>query len=148
MEGVFVEKPLMLVIRDTYRLWASYMKGVAARAGVPDSYRMVLTFLLRNPGVSQKELAAHCGITTASVSQTVKEMGLTGYLKKEVDDKDLRYVRLYLTEKGEACARQIRETIHRADARVAAQLTREKEERMRELLNELARIIEAELPLC
>ena len=138
----------MLVIRDTYRLWASYMKGVAARAGVPDSYRMVLTFLLRNPGVSQKELAAHCGITTASVSQTVKEMGLTGYLKKEVDDKDLRYVRLYLTEKGEACARQIRETIHRADARVAAQLPREKEERMRELLNELARIIEAELPLC
>ena len=143
-----MEKPLMLVIRDTYRLWASYMKGVAARAGVPDSYRMVLPFLLRNPGVSQKELAAHCGITTASVSQTVKEMGLTGYLKKEVDDKDLRYVRPYLAEKGEACARQIRETIHRADARVAAQLTREKEERMRELLNELARIIEAELPLC
>ena len=90
----------MLLIRDTYRLWANYMKGVAARAGVPDSYRMVLTFLLRNPGVSQKELAAHCGITTASVSQTVKEMGLTGYLKKEADDKDLRYVRLYLTEKG------------------------------------------------
>jgi DNA-binding MarR family transcriptional regulator len=143
-----VEKPLMLLIRDTYRLWANYMKGVAARAGVPDSYRMVLTFLLRNPGVSQKELAAHCGITTASVSQTVKEMGLTGYLKKEADDKDLRYVRLYLTEKGEACAKEIREAIHQADARVSAQLTWEKEKHMRELLDELARIIETELPLC
>lgn len=88
------------------------------------------------------------GITTASVSQTVKEMGLTGYLKKEADDKDLRYVRLYLTEKGEACAKEIREAIHQADARVSAQLTWEKEKHMRELLDELARIIETELPLC
>lgn len=143
-----MEKPLMLMIRDTYRLWANYMKGVAARAGVPDSYRPALIFLLRNPGMSQKELAAHCGVTTASVSQTVKEMGLTGYLKKEPDDKDLRYVRLYLTEKGEACAKAIRETIHGADARVSEKLTREKEQRMRDLLDELARIIETELPLC
>ena len=143
-----MEQPFMLLIRDTYRLWANYMKGIAAQAGVPDSYRMVLTFLLRNPGVSQKELAAHCGITTASVSQTVKEMGLTGYLKKEADDKDLRYLRLYLTEKGEACAKETREAIHQGDARVSAQLTWEKEKHMRELLDELARIIETELPLC
>lgn len=138
----------MLLVRDTYRLWANYMKGLAAEAGVPDSYRMVLTFLLRNPGASQKELAAHCGITTASVSQTVKEMALTGYLKKEPGQKDLRYVRLYLTEKGEACAKGIRENIRRADARISRRLTQEKEAQLRALLGDLAQIIEMELPLC
>lgn len=143
-----MEKPLMLVIRDTYKLWSNYMRMVAAGAGVPDSYRMILTFLLRNPGASQKELAAHCGITTASVSQTVKEMGMTGYLKKESDPLDQRYVKLYLTEKGTSCAEQIREKIRRADGQISARLTWEKEQQMRELLAQLERIIEKELPPC
>ena len=143
-----MEKPLMLVIRNTYRLWANYMKTVAAEAGVPDSYRMVLTFLLRHPGASQKELAAHCGITTASVSQTVKVMQMTGYLKKETDDRDQRYVKLYLTEKGAACAAEIRRIIAKADAQVSALLTEEKERAIREMMAELACIIEKELPEC
>ncbi len=40
----------MLMIRDTYRLWANYMKGVAARAGVPDSYRPALFFCCATRG--------------------------------------------------------------------------------------------------
>lgn len=82
MGGLFVEKPLMLLIRDTYRLWANYMKGVAARAGVPDSYRMVLTFLLRNPGVSQKELAAHCRDHHRFREPDGKGNGLDGIFEK------------------------------------------------------------------
>jgi DNA-binding MarR family transcriptional regulator len=143
-----MEKPLMLVVRDTYKLWANYMKAVTAQAGVPDSYRMVLTFLLRNPGASQKELAAHCGITTASVSQTVKEMGMTGYLRKVTDSEDQRCVKLYLTQKGEACAERIRERIALADEKISMLLTQEGEERIREMMGELARIIEKELPGC
>lgn len=143
-----MDRPLMLEIRDTYRLWAGYMKEVAARAGVPDSYRMVLTFLLRHPGASQKELAAHCGITTASVSQTVKEMRLTGYLGQQTDERDQRYVRLYLTASGEACARSIRAQLKRADGRISELLAPEREEMLRSLLKELRQIVEEDLPLC
>ena len=143
-----MERPLMLVIRDTYKLWANYMRAVAAEAGVPDSYRMVLIFLLRNPGASQKEVAAHCGVTTASASQTVKEMGLTGYLRKETDERDQRYVRLYLTGKGEACAKEIRRNIAAADERISALLGREGEESLRRELGELSGIIEKELTGC
>ena len=56
-------------------------------------------------------------------------------------------VRCFL-DGAKACAKEIREAIHQADARVSAQLTWEKEKHMRELLDELARIIETELPLC
>ena len=143
-----MEKPLMLVVRDTYKLWANYMRAVAVQSGVPDSYRMVLIFLLRNPGASQKDLAAHCGITTASVSQTVKEMGITGYLRKETDCSDQRYVKLYLTQKGETCAMQIREKIALADAVISARLTPDGEKKIRDIMDELAQIIEKELPEC
>ena len=143
-----VDKPLMLMIRDTYKLWAGYMKWVAAQAGVPDSYRMVLAFLLRHPGASLKALAAHQGITTAAASQTVKEMQMTGYLQKQTDDRDQRYVKLYLTGRGEACAREIRRLLEQADAQLAARLTPEREAAIRAMMQELSQIIEKELPRC
>ena len=143
-----MDKPLMLAIKNVYKLWASYMRLLAAETGIPDSYRMVLTFLLRHPGASQKELAAHCGITNASVSQTVKEMQMTGYLKKETDDRDQRYVKLFLTEKGTSCAAEIQEKIHGADERITALLTREREEEMLGMIQELSHLLEKEFLGC
>lgn len=143
-----MEKPLMMTIRDVYRLWSNHMRQIAAQVGVPDAYRMVLTFLLRHPGASQKELAAHCGITTASISQTVKEMQMTGYLKKEIDEKDQRYVKLYLTEKGKTCAAEIRRKLALADKRISELLTPEREKEILEGLEELSQILEKEMLTC
>ncbi|MCD7814620.1 MAG: MarR family winged helix-turn-helix transcriptional regulator [Lachnospiraceae bacterium] len=143
-----MEKTLMRTVRNTWKLWAEYMKSVAAQAGIPDSYRLVLTFLLRHPGASQKELAEFRNITTASVSQIVKEMELTGYLEKRTDPKDQRYVNLYLTEKGEACAEELHRSIHLADERITQMLTPERERELIKQMEELSRIIEKELPKC
>lgn len=140
-----MDEPLMLMIRDTYRLWSNYMKKIAAEEGIPDSYRMVLTFLLHHPGSSQKEVAEYRNITTSSISQTVKEMVLTGYLTKESDGKDQRYVRLFLTEKGETCAREIRRKVQCADRKISGLFTEEREQQMKKLLLELSGILEKEI---
>ena len=138
----------MLVIRDTYKLWRAHMRDIAAAVGVPDSYRMVLTYLLRHPGCSQKALAAYRNITNSSVSQIVKEMQLTGYLRKEADPDDQRYVRLYLTEQGKACAEEIRDRIRRSDAELSALLPPDHEAQLLALLGELSDILEKGLPPC
>ncbi len=143
-----MSKPLMLNIKSTYKLWMGYMKSLANAAGIPDSYRMVLTFLLRHPGASQKEIAEFRNITTASVSQIVKEMELTGYLRKETDANDQRYVNLYLTQKGEDCAGVLHKRIAKADEDITRLFTPEKESAMIEMLSELSEIIEKELPKC
>lgn len=137
-----MDKPLMLSIKETYKIWTGCMRNISAEVGVPDSYRMALSFLLRHPGAGQKELAAHRGITMASVSQIVKNMRRDGYLEKEADSGDQRCVRLYLTEKGEKCARQIRERMDRADMRITALFTPEKERQLKQLLAELSEILE------
>lgn len=138
----------MMVLRDTHKLWQERMRAIAAEAGVPDSYRMVLSYLRRHPGANQKEIAAFRNITTASVSQIVKEMQLTGYLRKETDAEDQRYVHLYLTERGEACAREIWQRVRQADADITARLTPAREAELRALLGELAAVLREEEPPC
>lgn len=143
-----MEKPLMMAVRDTYKLWQEHMRAIAAEVGVPDSYRMVLSYLRRHPGANQKDIAAFRNITTASVSQIVKEMQHTGYLRKETDPDDQRYVHLYLTERGEACAEEILQRVRRSDEEVTARLTPEREAQLAALLEELSGILKEAFPPC
>lgn len=143
-----MEKTLMMLLRDTHKLWQEHMRTIAAEVGVPDSYRMVLNYLRRHPGANQKEIAAFRNITTASVSQIVKEMQLTGYLRKEADADDQRYVHLYLTERGEACAEEIWQRVRRSDEAVSARLTPQREQELRTLLEELTDVLREEFPPC
>ena len=107
------EKPLMLEIMHIHKEWQNYMKKIAQESGIPESYRMIIMFLSRNPGVSQKEVAAFCGTTYAAVSQTIKEMHLTGFIRKETSASDQRYSMLYLTDKGTEYAMKIVEKFKR-----------------------------------
>ncbi len=140
--------PLMFVIKRTYKEWSNYMRSLAQQAGVPDSYRMILTFLERNAGASQKEVAAHCGLTNSAICQTIKEMRLTGYIRQEADENDQRFSKLFLTDKGIACAQTVRQKIYAADDKITALITKEKEEETIAFLEELTRIIKEELPKC
>lgn len=143
-----MEKTLMMTVKDTYKKWREYMKSLSAETSIPDSYRMALTFLLRHPGANQRDLAEFRNITTASVSQIVKDMEASGYLRKETDAKDQRYFNLYLTEKGVACAERLHQRIDEADQKITELFTPEKEKEMIGLLQELSDIIEKELPKC
>lgn len=138
----------MMVLRDTHKLWQGRMRAMAAELGVPDSYRLVLGYLRRHPGANQKEIAAFRNITTASVSQIVKEMQYEGYLRKEVDAEDQRFVHLYLTEQGKRCAEKILDRVRQADAEITARLTPAREAELMALLGELSAILREEGSSC
>jgi len=138
-------KPLMLTIKQTYKEWANYMRKLALEAGIPDSYRMIIMFLARNPGASQKKIAEHCQKTYASISQTVKAMLQADYLTKEINTADQRYAQLYLTEKGQSGVNRIKNKIHEADRIITSVITPEKERDMIDLLDKLNETIRKEL---
>ncbi|HOP11157.1 MAG TPA: MarR family transcriptional regulator [Oscillospiraceae bacterium] len=138
-------KPLMLVIKHTYKEWTNYMRKMALECGIPDSYRMIIIHLSRHPGASQKDVAENCQKTSAAISQTVKEMQLTGYITKETDEKDQRFAKLYLTEKGQESADRLREKIHEADRLITSVVTTEKEAQMIEFLEMLSETIQTRL---
>lgn len=117
------QRPLMLEMKLTTRAWDEYIRRLADEADLPDTYRPTLMFVARCPGVSQKAIAEHNRVTSASVSQTVRDMIAEGYLYREADSDDLRSSHLFLTEKGKAADDRIREKVRAAERTVSDALT-------------------------
>lgn len=139
------KKPLMLTLKHTDRAWTGYMRKIALEAGIPDSYRTIIMFLARHGEASQKELAEFSQTTYAAVSRTVKEMQLTGYIKKETADGDRRYAKLTLTDKGRDCDNRIRDKIHQAERTIAQALNSQEEKAFLKTLEKITNLIKEQL---
>jgi DNA-binding MarR family transcriptional regulator len=142
------KRTVMMAIARTRRVWMDHTKALAQEIGIPDSYRMVIMYLVREPGANQKDIAEFANITTAAVNQTVKEMIANGYLEKQTDEKDRRYTKLYLTEKGGEIALKLKEKLHISDEVITAAITPEKEAEMIELLDKIQECIRRDLTSC
>ncbi|MBQ7968796.1 MAG: MarR family transcriptional regulator [Clostridia bacterium] len=135
----------MMAIGRIHREWRNHMRKCALEVGIPDSYRMIIMYLSRNPGSSQKELSEFASKTTAAVNQTVKEMQSNGYIRKETDEKDQRYTRLYLTEKGMEKSELLRERLHKSDNIITEKMGFENEEKLIEFLDGMTELIKGGL---
>lgn len=121
------------------------MRRCALEVGIPDSYRTVILFLSRHPGANQKMLAEFSDKTTAAINQTVKEMLAGQYIRKETDETDQRYTKLFLTEKGQQKAELLRNRLGQSDDKITAAVTEEKERELIAMLDELYRVIREDL---
>ena len=139
------EKPLMLMVRQLDRTWRERLRKISADAGIPDPYARILAHLFRYPGSSQKDLAEYTQKTYAAISQTVKEMLREGYVRREVDDQDQRYAKLFLTEKGVDCAQRLRKEIEKAEEQVRMALSAQQQEEVAALLQQLCEAVRKEL---
>lgn len=108
----------------------------------------MIAYLHRHPGANPKNIAEFCNVTTAAVNQTLKDMLAGGYVRKETDEADRRYTKLFLTEKGEEAARRVRERLHISDEVITAAITPEKEEEMIALLEKIHDLIRRDLSSC
>lgn len=141
-------RTVMMAVSRTRHAWEHHVKAVAMEIGIPESYREVISFLSRHPGANQKMAADFSNVTTAAVNQTVKEMIAAGYVKKETDESDRRYTRLFLTQKGEETALKLRERLHNSDEVITAAISPEKEAEMIELLDKIHDCIRRDLISC
>lgn len=141
-------RTLMMAMARTRRAWTNHVKEVARSIGIPDSYRMVISYLHRNPGANQRNIAEFADVTTSAINQTVKSMIEEGYLRKETDGSDKRHSKLFLTEKGEEVAGKLRERLNASDEVITALVTPEKEAELMELLDKITDCIRRELTSC
>ena len=135
----------MKAISRTRHVWGNHMRKLAIELGIPDSYREVIQYLSRKPGASQSNIADFCGITTSAINQTVKNMIEEGYLLKEVDPSDRRHSKLFLTEKGQTIAQQLRQRLHESDEVITAAIGADQEAQLIALLDKIHDCIKEEL---
>ena len=142
------KRTLMMAMARTRRAWNNHVKEVAHAIGIPDSYRMVISYLHRNPGANQRNIAEYADVTTSAVNQTVKSMLEEGYLRKEKDDCDKRHSKLFLTDKGEDVGTKLRERLSASDEIITELVTLEKEEELIALLDKITDCIRRDLTSC
>ena len=138
-------KTLMMALSRTQKEWVRHMRACALEIGIPDSYRTVIMYLSRHPGANQKMLAEFSNKTTAAINQTVKEMLVNEYIRKETDESDQRYTKLFLTARGSEKAALLRERLGQSDDKITAVIGFEKEEELIALLDSLYTVIREDL---
>lgn len=142
------KRTLMMAMARTRRAWNNHVKEVAHSIGIPDSYRMVISYLHRNPGANQRNIAEFADVTTSAINQTVKNMLEEGFICKETDDCDKRHSKLYLTDKGEDIGRKLKERLSASDEVITNLVTPEKEALLIELLDKITDCIRRDLTSC
>jgi len=142
------KRTVMKALGRTRRAWLEHTRAVAFKVGIPDSYRTVIMYLGREPGANQRDIARFADVTTAAINQIVKDMVQEGYVEKRMDEKDRRYTRLYLTEKGEETGEKLREILSHSDEVITAAISPEKEEEMIALLDKIYECIRRDLSSC
>lgn len=64
------------------------------------SARLILIVLAHNDGLTQLEIAQMTHLKPPTVSVTLGKMEALGYVRREADEKDLRAVKVFITDKG------------------------------------------------
>ncbi len=80
----------------------------------------VLNYLAQHPGCTQVEMADFLQVSPASIALSTKRLQKAGYLTKEVDAKNLRCKRLYISAQGEQVRARCRQKMECLDRRAFA----------------------------
>ena len=90
----------------------------ASKNGLYFGQPPILEYVANHNYCTQREVADFMKVSPASIATSVKRMQKAGLLEKMVDDSDLRYNRLKITEKGKELTYKCREDFDKVDAQM------------------------------
>ncbi|QNU65591.1 winged helix-turn-helix transcriptional regulator [Ruminiclostridium herbifermentans] len=92
----------------------------ASKNGLYFGQPPILEYVASHNYCTQREVADFMKVSPASISTSVKRMQKAGLIEKLVDDSDLRYNRLKITEKGKELTDKCRKDFDKVDAQMFA----------------------------
>lgn len=105
--------------------------------GFSGAMYLILLHVDRHPGASQDSIATHMYLDKCTVARRTKKLEELGCLYRETDPSDRRQNQLYLTEKGQALAPEIRGYLGQWGEGVAAGMTEEERSTLLALLTKM-----------
>lgn len=104
----------------------------------------ILNSLLKQEGVTQKELADTCRLEATTLSRTLDHMEKSGLIVRQRDPECRRSFRILLTEKGRETAQQVRQAFAQVDDILWQGFTTQEMDLLLEGLNKLSRNLAAQ----
>ena len=125
-----------MLINQISRMFDERMRAVLP-AGHPltqNSCRFIMRSLFHQDGLTQQELVNSTNMKAPTISVAIRTLEEAGMVRREPDPKDLRSVRVYLTEQGRAVDEEFREKLRCTDRRMMEGISEEDEETLIRLL--------------
>lgn len=127
------------------RIQRSVIERQLGKTGVYRSQHQILMFVADSPNVSQKEIAAKYGVSTATIAVSLKKLEKGGYIRRIVDEKDNRFNQICITEKGKQVVDDSVKTFTRIENRMFEGFSEEEFKSLEQLLDKVFRNLEKEL---
>ena len=127
------------------RIQRSVIERQLGKTGVYRSQHQILMFVADSPNVSQKEIAAKYGVSTATIAVSLKKLEKGGYIRRIVDEKDNRFNQICITEKGRKVVDDSVKTFTRIENRMFEGFSEEEFKSLEQLLDKVFRNLEKEL---
>lgn len=105
--------------------------------GITPSQAGILFALAHEGGLSQKELSRRIGITPPSITAALRKLEGRSYIVRRPDENDQRVIRIWLTEKGSFCLKELRHVLSEADEILYQGFSTEERMLMKRLLLEM-----------
>lgn len=137
-----------MLINQISRMFDERMRAVLP-AGHPltqNSCRFIMRSLFHRDGLTQQELVNSTNMKAPTISVAIRTLEEAGMVHREPDPKDLRSVRVYLTEQGRAVDEEFREKLRCIDRRMTEGISEEDEETLIRLLMAIRENIRPENP--
>jgi MarR family transcriptional regulator for hemolysin len=96
------------ILNDVARLLRTSFDRRVRQFGLTRSQWWVLTFLFRNDGVTQSELAETLEIEKPTLGRLIDRLEAKGWVRREADARDRRAWRVYLTDEIEPAMKTMR----------------------------------------
>lgn len=132
------EKTPLMKMSEVFRMAHKLMRSDSEKLGYNQTYRLIIFYLIhKNDGATQAELVEYSKLSKPTISLTLQKMEIEGLIIRKQDEKDLRNVRVYLTEDGrktEEVFQQIGEDI---ENKVFSVLNEKEKEELNKILEKL-----------
>jgi len=118
------EQSAYMVLNDVSRMIQKRLKRGSESIGLKQGYRHILFHLAHGDnGGTQQDLVKHTKLSAPTISVSLSKMEEEGIVSRKTDIEDMRIVRVFLTEKGWAYDRAMRETFDGVESEFSGALT-------------------------
>lgn len=111
-----------IVVNKLHRL---YLEKELNRSGVFRSQHQLLMYISRFPDASQKEIANHHQVSTATIAVSLKKLEKGGYISRDMDQNDNRFNQIRITEKGKTVVESSKKVFQKVEDAMYASFTKE-----------------------
>lgn len=99
----------------TNKLHRMYLDREVNKSGVYRSQHQILMYIAQFPNASQKEIASHQNVSTATIAVSLKKLEKGGYISRVSNENDNRFNQIRITPKGEAVVEESCQVFRKAE---------------------------------